>query len=230
MRIDKKLNLIVPISLENGETVYCHSMPILKETFQRYSLVIAATFSKLLVNGLQSMGARIAAFALQEIAEEMGRWEGVHGVKEGLLNEIDRLTNVLAMGSNGWESIPVETAISRGALDAEDYEEAKQKIVFFYLNIGYGTAGRGGFFHGHSGERLGNAYHALELYGIRQFIEDIDRDRDFSSGRESIINECLDYLSGEGFSDLMRDVDSKYKDNPYLWRQRYLIETLRTRM
>ena len=133
MRIDKKLNLIVPISLENGETVYCHSMPILKETFQRYSLVIAATFSKLLVNGLQSMGARIAAFALQEIAEEMGRWEGVHGVKEGLLNEIDRLTNVLAMGSNGWESIPVETAISRGALDAEDFEEAKQKIVFFIL-------------------------------------------------------------------------------------------------
>jgi len=133
MRVDKKLNLIVPIELEGGEIIYCHSIPILRETFQRYSLVIAATFSKLLVNGLQSMGARIAAFTLQEVAEEMGKWEGSTGVKEGLLNEIDRLTNVLVMGANGWESVPVQTAIARGGIDEEDYEEAKQKIVFFIL-------------------------------------------------------------------------------------------------
>ena len=79
------------------------------------------------------MGARIAAFTLQEVAEEMGKWEGSTGVKEGLLNEIDRLTNVLVMGANGWESVPVQTAIARGGIDEEDYEEAKQKIVFFIL-------------------------------------------------------------------------------------------------
>src|ERR1035437_2175116 len=118
---------------DDGDVIYCHSIPILKETFQRYSLVIAATFAKLLVNGLQSMGARIALYALQEVAEEMGKWEGQHGVKNGLLNEINRLTNVLVMGANGWESLPVETAIQRGGIDEEDYEEAKQKIVFFIL-------------------------------------------------------------------------------------------------
>jgi hypothetical protein len=133
MRVDKKLNLVVPCEQEGGEIIYFHSIPILKETFQRYSLVIAATFNKLLVNGLQSMGARIAAFTLQEVAEEMGKWEGTQGVKEGLLNEIDRLTNVLVMGANGWESVPVQTAIARGGIDEDDYEEAKQKIVFFIL-------------------------------------------------------------------------------------------------
>ena len=133
MRVDKKLNLVVPCEQERGEIIYFHSIPILKETFQRYSLVIAATFNKLLVNGLQSMGARIAAFTLQEVAEEMGKWEGTQGVKEGLLNEIDRLTNVLVMGANGWESVPVQTAIARGGIDEDDYEEAKQKIVFFIL-------------------------------------------------------------------------------------------------
>jgi hypothetical protein len=133
MRVDKKLNLVVPCEQEGGEIIYFHSIPILKETFQRYSLVIAATFCKLLVNGLQSMGARIAAFTLQEVAEEMEKWEGTQGVKEGLLNEIDRLTNVLVMGANGWESVPVQTAIARGGIDEDDYEEAKQKIVFFIL-------------------------------------------------------------------------------------------------
>ena len=133
MRLDKKLNLIVPVETDSGDVLYFHSMPILAETFQRYSLVIASTFSKLLVNGLQSMGARIAAYTLQEVAEDMGKWEGQTGVKEGLLKEIERLTNVLVMGANGWESLPVEIALARGGIEVEDYEEAKQKIVFFIL-------------------------------------------------------------------------------------------------
>lgn len=132
MKIDKSLNLIVPIKSNDGE-IYFHHTPILRETFKKYSLVICKTFTELLQNGLELTGAKIAAMQLEEVAIKIGKWEGKEGVKDGLMEEITRLTNIICLTQNGWETLPVSIAISRDYVSEEDWEEAKQRIVFFTL-------------------------------------------------------------------------------------------------
>lgn len=130
MNINKGLNLVVPI---DSEKVYFHHTPIIYETFKKYHFVICSTFTKLMTNGMQLTGAKIAAMTLEETAKELGKWEGNEGVQNGLVEELARLTNVIVLSENGWEPIPVNVAMSRGFIQEEDWEEAKQKIVFFTL-------------------------------------------------------------------------------------------------
>jgi len=132
MKINKALNLVVPVETEEGE-IFFHSTPLFFETFKKYHFVICATFTKLLTAEMHLTGAKIAAMTLEEVARDMGKWEGKEGVENGLMNEISRLTNVLILGDNGWESLPVDTAIQREFIEPEYWEEAKQRIVFFML-------------------------------------------------------------------------------------------------
>lgn len=144
MKIDKNLNLVVPVESEHGD-IFFHHTPILRETFQRYHFVLAATFTRLLEAGMQMTGAAIAAMTLEEVSREMMRWEpeeknkqadaGVF-VKSGFMDEIERLTTVLILGEKGWEPVPVNVAINRDLIDDMDWQEAKQRIVFFTLICG----------------------------------------------------------------------------------------------
>lgn len=140
MKIAKDLNLVVPVDSAEGE-VYFHSTPILRETFQRYHFVICKAFSRLIENGLQLTGAKIAAMTLEEVAVELGKWEGDAGVKAGLMEEIARLTSAIVLTESGWQSLPVEVAIKRGLVEDEDWQEAKQRIVFFTLICAMTRAG-----------------------------------------------------------------------------------------
>jgi hypothetical protein len=140
MKIDSKLNLVVPVDTEEGEetTIYFHHTLILKDTFVRYHFAMAAALNKLLSNNMQVMGPKIAAFTLEEIAKELGQWEDNHdrkfiGIENGLMAEIKRLTNVITYTPQGWMPMPVADAISRKLLDEEDWQEASQRIVFFTL-------------------------------------------------------------------------------------------------
>ncbi|HET8687475.1 MAG TPA: hypothetical protein VFM18_12545 [Methanosarcina sp.] len=129
MNISKDLNLVV----KTEGDVYFHHSPILYETFKKYHFVICSTFTKLLTAGMQITGAQVAAMTLEETAKEMGKWEGPEGIKDGLIGEIERLTNVICLSDSGWESFPVNIALSRNFVEEEDWEEAKQRIVFFTL-------------------------------------------------------------------------------------------------
>ena len=53
MKIDKKLNLIVPVYGDDEKTIRCyvHSTPISRETFERYFLIIGQTFGADLLPG-----------------------------------------------------------------------------------------------------------------------------------------------------------------------------------
>lgn len=132
MKIDQKLNLVVPVDSAEGK-IYFHAMPIHREVFQKYHFVLCATFTRLLTHGMELTGAKIAAMTLEDVAKEQGKWEGKEGVQNGLVNEITRLTNVLCLTEAGWDVLDVETAVSRGFVDEEDWQEAKQRIVFFTL-------------------------------------------------------------------------------------------------
>jgi hypothetical protein len=129
MKIDPKtLNLVVPVETDTG-TIYIHSTPIRRETFKEYFLVLSKTLNMIYTEGLHSAtGPRVAALMLQKVSEESGVWESV---KNGLMNEIRRLSNAWVLTENGWQLIPLEACLSQGYLSAEDVEEAEGFIVFF---------------------------------------------------------------------------------------------------
>lgn len=133
MKINKALNLVVPVEFESGDVYYVHSTPIRKETFEKYFLVIAKAFAKIYQDGLNVVaGPRVAMLMLRRIAEEDGVWEGSEGVEMGLVNEIRRLSNVIMPSEDGsWGTIPLQDALNRGLLSDEDISEVEGMIAFF---------------------------------------------------------------------------------------------------
>lgn len=135
MKIDAKLNLIVPIVDDEDKPVaYVHSMPIARETFERYFVVISKAFSAIYGEGLSFVaGPRVAALMLRKIAEDVGEWEGIEGVKDGLLGEVRRLSSYIGPTPDGWAPIPLEDAVHRGLLSADDLAEVENAIAFFIV-------------------------------------------------------------------------------------------------
>lgn len=133
MKLDRKLNLVVPVEVDSG-TIYVHSMPVTREVFEQYFLVISKTFSAIYSQGLHAAaGPRVAAMLLKSIAVDLGQWEGPGGVENGLMNEIRRLTNVVMPGSSGWTTVPYDTASAQGLLSDDDKSEIENAIVFFIV-------------------------------------------------------------------------------------------------
>ena len=104
-------------------------------------------------------------------------------------------------------SLPWEVAIDRNKVSDEDRREVENAIVFFI--VGYATLNRG------QREPVltaavglwGNTAHILELYGVWEFLEDVDRDRQYwrdhpctcerrawpcqcDRGRETVVGAC----------------------------------------
>jgi len=134
MKIDKKLNLVIPIETDDG-TLYVHSMPIRREIFDTYFLVLSKTFAAIHGEGLGEIaGPRVAALILKKIAMDTGMWEGEMGVQRGLINEIHRQTNVLVLGDKGWQTVPYDEAISKQLISADDAVEVENAITFFIVS------------------------------------------------------------------------------------------------
>lgn len=128
MNIDKKMNLVVPVYQDDGTTTYVHSMPISREVFEKYFLVLSKTFSAMHAEGLGFLaGPRVASLLLRQIATDMGAWDGEAGVKRGLVGEMIRLTNVIAPGG----IIPMQEAVDQKVFSPDDLSEVENAITFF---------------------------------------------------------------------------------------------------
>lgn len=132
MRINRALNLVVPFDTAEGQ-VYIHSMPISREVFERYFLVISKTFAALISEGLSVISGPAAAFLmLKKIAQDMREWDGPAGVERGLIAEIHRLTNIVAPNPRGgWHTIPFQEALSTGVIEGDDVSEVEGLLCFF---------------------------------------------------------------------------------------------------
>jgi hypothetical protein len=131
MKIDRHLNLVIPIERDGGP-LYVHSVPLALPVFQRYALVISRTFSLIYQQGLNFVaGPRVAAMLLQQVAESLGQWDGPEGVENGLLGEIRRTSQLIAPTESGWRGIPLQAAMARGMLDEEELSEVEGLITFF---------------------------------------------------------------------------------------------------
>ena len=74
---------------------------------------------------------QLAYPALKSIATNAGNWDGVGGVKFGLVNEIIRLTNVVFANERGWEAVPFDVAVKREIVNEDEQFEILSSIVFF---------------------------------------------------------------------------------------------------
>lgn len=127
MEINRKMNLVVPVETESG-TVYVHSTPLSKEAYQESFMVLAKTYSRIFSEGLGIMsGPRVAYMVLKDVSGD--NWEGTRGVRNTLVNEIIRISNVvMPEEGKGWCDMPLEEAISKGLIDEDD---VLGEITFF---------------------------------------------------------------------------------------------------
>jgi hypothetical protein len=131
MKISRALNLTFPIETDNG-TIHVHSVPISRETFKLYFDIIGQTVARIHAKGLNVVaGPNIAALMLRQVAEAEGRWDGPDGVKNGLLAEIRRLTNVVVPGPQGWATLPLDEACKRDLLDEAAADAVEGAACFF---------------------------------------------------------------------------------------------------
>lgn len=135
LTIDRKLNLVVPIDRGDSK-FYVHAMPISTETFEKYYLVLAKTFSAIAENGIVVTSApSVAKLLLKQVAEETQRdngvdwWTGDDGVggKSGLIEEIVRLCNVI----DGDSVFPLKDLLMSERIDADTQNDVLSMLVFF---------------------------------------------------------------------------------------------------
>jgi hypothetical protein len=127
MRINKQLNLVIPIETDGG-TMYVHSTPLARTVFEQHYKVFARTFTVIVSMYSEVAGPRVAMMTLRDVAEQMGvRNE----VEQNLIPEIRRSTNVLVPGENGYETVMYQIALDRGVFDEEDAGEVENALAFF---------------------------------------------------------------------------------------------------
>lgn len=134
VKVDAKLHLVIPVEQPTG-ILYVHSAPVSLDIFRRYVNEISRTFASIIGLGLGEVaGPRVAAMMLEDISKKMGTWDREGGVRDGLMAEIFRRTNVAVPRSGGgWDRVPYLEAKESARLDEEDQSEIENAIVFFIV-------------------------------------------------------------------------------------------------
>jgi len=135
VKIDRNLNLVMRVETENSNNVYIHSASISRSVFEQFYLELGKVFSQCFDSNnpshLALSAPQLAYPALKSIATNAGNWDGVGGVKFGLVNEIIRLTNVVFANERGWEAVPFDVAVKREIVNEDEQFEILSSIVFF---------------------------------------------------------------------------------------------------
>ena len=134
VKLNTKLNLVIPVDQSDGVTIYVHSTPIGHEVFETYYKPIALAWTRIYAGGFTyASGPRVAKLILREVSQSLGMWDGAQGVQAGLIAEINRISNVLLPNGKGWEQIALEDAIRKKVFDPDDLSEVENAICFFIV-------------------------------------------------------------------------------------------------
>ena len=150
MKIDAALNLVFPIRSQDVEQtdpahpgrpilkriplIWAYHTPISTEIFQANYRIIAATKAAIYGKGTSyaaDVGPRIASLLLRDFGQTDAAEWNVEDHAPALLADLKRLTYVLAPGKDGFEQLPIDVALARGTIDAEEWGEAESSLVFF---------------------------------------------------------------------------------------------------
>ncbi len=132
MHIDDDWKLVLPIT----DSVQVFHSPITKAVFEANFRLLSATKADIFGHGNQYAflsGLNVAALTLKDIgkrlSDERGQ-EGDYGA-QSFLGELQRCSTILAPGANGYDILPVGTALAQGTLDADDWADVENELVFF---------------------------------------------------------------------------------------------------
>lgn len=130
MKLDQRLNLIVPVE-HGGGTIYVHSTPIGRAAFEQFYLPISKAFSRMYTEGLGVIGGpRVAMMLLRQSAKDVGQ---EREVEQGLVAEIRRLSNVVMSGPDGWGTVPLQEVLDKKLISEDDISEVENALAFFTL-------------------------------------------------------------------------------------------------
>jgi hypothetical protein len=80
---------------------------------------------------------------------------------------------------------------------------------------------------------VGLASYTIELIGVRAWIADVDRDRQYWRDGETLIHACLDWASNEGFTKTLGHLFETVLHDPKVryisahdFRQRHILRAL----
>lgn len=138
MRIDDSLRLVLQ---PDGHTVVYH-VPVNSDVFRNYYRLLAYTRANLAAEGVyyqMGAGPRIAAMVLRDksvsdsaaAAEINPDGSGSSSRADALFNELKRLTTVATDRKGSWEPMPVDAAVAAHVLDADQWDEILNSLVFF---------------------------------------------------------------------------------------------------
>ena len=129
LKIDRKLNLTIPITLDDGNTAYIHSMPVSLQVYEAHYGIFARAWSEMHQLGFFS-GPQVASLIVRKAAEKIEGWVEAEG-EHPLLAEVRRLTNVIYPTPQGWSVLPFEDAIKQNIVDEDTQLEVMSAICFF---------------------------------------------------------------------------------------------------
>lgn len=141
MKINDNLDIILDIRQDEAgkATLRLFHTPIDRDVFELNYKLLSSVFSEIWGQGsfhAMSAGPRIASMVLKDVAKKQALsdsedYDPQNNISTSFLNEIKRLTMILAPSASGWEKIPVQSAIARGVIDLEEWQEAESSLVFF---------------------------------------------------------------------------------------------------
>ena len=97
---------------------------------------------------------------------------------------------------------------------------------FFYSQLSVPPEGKAGRLFGRSEFTLGCADHLIELYGIREFLADLDRNREYWRDGGGLVADVLDWMAGPGFHEFFSRFNFQYGEAAE-FKQRYLLKAMR---
>ena len=130
MKLDRSLNIAIPIEQHEGPDIYAHCVPIGREIFEQYYKVCAHAYGMMFAITSTIHGPRIAKLALRDAAQLLKQWDDVQA---NFLAEIYRLTNIVMPDGTGWTTLPYEQARAGNLLTEDDCADLENALVFFTL-------------------------------------------------------------------------------------------------
>ncbi len=135
MRITRDLKLAGTVDTVQSGLIHFYSAQISRDTFDQFFAELGDVVSYCTNIDSPLDLIRVApqqAFpALKKAAIKRGTWETPDGVRDGLIAEISRLTQVAYSSPDGRQIVPLETAVAREVLDEDDRREILSQVIYF---------------------------------------------------------------------------------------------------
>lgn len=135
MKIDKKLNIIIPIerSDDTGKAkvdAYIYALPLSLAAFNINCDLIGRAYTKIMTGGLGTIaGTRMTMNVMREIATKSNSEESFTNFQ----TELRRLSEYASMSPDGWKKIPLAEAIEKKLLDEDEASEVENALAFFMV-------------------------------------------------------------------------------------------------